>query len=448
MKKDLYKEYFEDKKVTVLGLGLLGRGIGDTIFLMENKAEVICTDTRSAEKLAASIVELKKHDMSHTTLVIGENRLSDFEKADYVLTCTGLPVDYDMLIHARSKNIPVLMSGSFVCQIIKEKLKNVKIIGITGTRGKSTTTAMIAHILKENNKKVHLGGNVRGVANLPILEDIEDGDFLVMELDSWQLQNFGEQKISPDFAIFTSFLDDHMNYYKNDREAYFYDKANIFKYQKESCLIASSQAAVEIKKRLGNQEVIIPEKRSFEINLIGDHNQVSAGLSLETCLKVGIPEDSILKALSTFKAVDGRLEFLGEAKGVKFYNDNNATSPDAVMAGLSAVVQKYNRKPILIIGGADKGLELESLEKSILENSKEVVFLEGTGTSKLNLEKKYIFEKLEDCTHKAFEMAITGDVILYSPGFASFSPYFRNEYEKNDEFVRVVSDILKNNKNA
>ena len=125
-------------------------------------------------------------------------------------------------------------------------------------------------------------------------------------------------------------------------------------------------------------------------------------------------------------------------KGVHIFNDNNGTTGDATIKALESVTTTYNLKPILIVGGNDKGLPIDKLEKSIKENTKAVIYLSGTGTDRLNLPKEYEFEKLSDCVDKAFSLASEGDVILFSPAFASFSKYFNNEYEKNDEFVKSV----------
>lgn len=443
MIKEIYEPYFKNKKVTVLGLGLLGRGLGDTQFLLKNEADVICTDTRSEEKLRDSVIQITKEKRSNLKLVIGENKMEDFENRDYILTCAGMPIGYEYLEHARKNSIPVYMSASLLCDIVMENLPQVTIIGITGTRGKSTTTQMIAHILKSNSMRVHLGGNIRGVANLPLLDELEDGDYLVLELDSWQLQGFGDAKISPHIAVFTNFLEDHMNYYKNDKELYFSDKANIYRNQHDGdVLIASAQASSEIIMRGERVSMIVPEKRNFDMKLIGEHNQVSAGLAYEVALQCGLDDESIREAIKTFSAVEGRLEDIGMFRGIRVLNDNNATTPDATIVAIKAITSTFHLSPILITGGGDKGLALLDLENEIKENTKVHILLSGSGTDKLNLSKEFLFEKLEDCIFQAFKLAKEGDIILFSPAFASFSKYFNNEYERNDEFVRLIKKYV------
>lgn len=438
MIKEIYLPYFENKKVTVMGLGLLGRGIGDTAFLAQNGTEVVVTDKKTSEQLASSLELLKEY--TNIQYVLGEHKLEDFENRDFVLKAAGVPLDSDYIAHARSKNVPVYMSAALVCDIVMKELPDVVIIGVTGTRGKSTVTEMIAHVLKENGSRVHLGGNIRGVANLPLLDEIEDGDFLVLELDSWQLQGFGDMKISPHIAVFTSFMDDHMNYYKNDKEIYFNDKANIYRNQHEGdILIASSQAASEIIMREKKVGVSIPEQQHFDMKLIGEHNQVAAGLVYDVATQCGLDDESVKASIGSFSAVHGRLEDMGLFKNnIRVFNDNNGTTEDATVTALNAIVETYTKKSILIVGGADKFLPIDTLEKTIKEKTKAVVYLSGTGTDRISLPKEYEFEKLEDCIAKAFEIASEGDIILFSPAFASFSKYFNNEYERNDLFVKEL----------
>lgn len=438
MIKELYLPYFENKKVTVMGLGLLGRGIGDTKFLAEHGADVLVTDKKTKEQLESSLESLKEY--TNIQYILGEHRLEDFENKDFILKAAGVPLDSDYIAHARNHNVSVYMSAAFVCDIIMKELPDVVIIGVTGTRGKSTTTELIAHVLRENGSRVHLGGNIRGLANLPLLDEIEDGDFLVLELDSWQLQGFGDMKISPHIAVFTSFMDDHMNYYKNDKELYFNDKANIYRNQHTGdVLVASAQASSEIIMRGERVSILVPEQQHFDMKLIGEHNQVAGGLAYEVASQCGLDDESIRKSLATFSAVHGRLEDIGLFKNnIRVFNDNNGTTEDATIASINAINGTYNKNPIVIVGGADKGLPVTELEKCLQEKTKAVVYLSGTGTDRIILAKEYEFEKLSDCVTKAFELAEEGDIILFSPAFASFSKYFNNEYERNDEFVKEV----------
>lgn len=442
MKKELYLPYFKDKKITVMGIGVLGRGVGDISFLASCGSDIIATDKKNADDLINSVEILKK--FKNITFRLGEHRLDDFENRDYVLKAAGVPLDSEFIYHAKESHVPVFMSAALLVKIVKEIFGHITVIGITGTRGKSTTTHLVEHILTSSGKKVHVGGNVRGVANLPLLDQIEDGDILLFELDSWQLQGFGDLKISPDIAVFTSFLDDHLNYYKGDKELYFKDKANIFLNQREGGVcVLSRQVKDELDNRGISCNTIIPEIENVKTNIIGKHNQVLISLAVEVANRCGINRNDVIKNLESFKAVNGRLEYVGDFSGKKVFNDNNATTGDATVVAIRSIVETFQKKPVVIVGGADKNLSLTELESELSKNAKEVVYLSGTGTDRISLEKKNEFEDLRDCIDKAFSITDDGDIILFSPGFASFSKYFKNEYERNDFFMSYIIEKFK-----
>jgi len=472
----MYSDFFKDKRVIMMGLGLLGRGIGDAIYIAKYCKELVITDKKSAIELQSSVDKIKSEsselDFSKIKFIFGEHRLEDFKNVDFVIKSAGVPLHNIYIEEAKRNNVPVYMSAALMVYIIKKSINanSIKIIGVTGTRGKSTVTSAIYHTLSQINSttKVHLAGNVRGVANFPLLDIIAAGDQIVLELDSWQLQGFGDLGISPDISVFTNFMDDHLNYYNNDRQLYFNDKANIFKFQNESnYLIASTQAAMQIEKynpkftSESNYTLINPDHINIKSNLvvvdynsgilinnkslIGSHNKTNLLLAYHACVSSGVDNYRVMEALESFKSVEGRLEYMGKVISSKhLYNDNNATNPDAVIAGLKAVHEEYNSKPILICGGTDKQLDLDDLVNAIINYSGSLILLTGTGTDKLKLaldgKIDYVeFDTLGECLDAAVK--VPGEVILFSPGFASFSNYFNNEYERNDEFVKCAEAL-------
>lgn len=446
MKIDSWRTYFRDKKITMMGLGLLGRGINVAKFLAEHGAILTITDLKSKEKLLSSIEELKPFE-KQITYVLGEHRLSDFSDCDMVIKAAGVPLENVYVDEAHKNNIPVEMDASLFVELAPEGITTV---GVTGTRGKSTTTHLIYHILDTAGKTVHLGGNVRGLATLPLLEIVKPGDYVVLELDSWQLQGFGEAKISPHIAVFTNLLSDHMNYYKGDMDRYFADKANIYLYQRsDDYLIAGNIIAGRVKNQLGKLVSVGDSSLPDDWKLIipGEHNRFNAALALEATRALGIPDKEIKKAIESFPGVEGRLQLVGEKNGVKIYNDNNATTAEATVAGLRALAK--NKNIILIMGGADKGLDMSRLVEAIRKHCKAVILLSGTGTEKIKEQIRSLSgikveecERLEDCFTKAVSVAKKGNIVLFSPAFASFSKYFENEYERNDLFVKEVRKWL------
>jgi len=441
-----YKQFFKRKKITIMGLGILGRGLGYTKFLAECGADLIVTDLKTKEQLKTSIKSLEK--FKNIKFVLGEHRLEDFRGRDMIIKAAGVPLDSIYINEARKNNIPIEMDVSLFAKCVRD----VTIIGVTGTRGKSMTTTLIYEILKANEKllkrNVYAGGNLRGLATLPLLKKVKDGDILVCELDSWQLQGFGDSKISPNISVFTSFMPDHMNYYKDSMEKYFSDKANIFKYQNKNDYLVIRPGMKEFIKKSntkGKLIVVNPKDVSdWKFNVPGIHHRDNMATAVTVAQILGVPMKDIKKSIADFKGLEGRMQLLKTYKGIKIYNDNNATTPEATIAGLEALSEKKG-KIILICGGATKNLPLDNLVKAINKSCKAVVMIPGTGTEELikNYQlriKNEIGKDLNDIIKKALSQAKKGDTILFSPAFASFG-MFNNEYERNDLFMKIIKKL-------
>jgi len=448
-----------------MGLGILGRGLGYTKFLAECGADLIVTDLKPSTVLRSSLQKLRT--FKNIRFVLGEHHLEDFRNRDMIIKSAGVPIDSPYIAEARKNKIPIEMDVSLFAKLAPE----VMIIGVTGTRGKSMTTALIYEILSAFAKasarrgkikdkfwskkpRVFLGGNVRGIATLPLLKKIQAGDILVCELDSWQLQGFGEAKISPHISVFTSFMPDHMNYYGSTSlttskamENYFNDKANIFIYQKKGdVLIIRPGVKKLIPKDLKSELITVNKKniQGWEFIVPGEHQKENLACAVEVAKQFNIQIEKIKKVIKDFKGIEGRLQFLRTYKGIKIYNDNNATTPDATIAGIEALRGK-NKNIILICGGADKGLSLDNFIKVVNKNCKAVVMIPGTGTENLinNYELRITNEigrDFKDVVLKAIKYANKGDIILFSPAFASFG-MFNNEYERNDLFMKIINNL-------
>lgn len=438
--------FFQGKKVTQLGLGLLGRGLNDALFMLKNGvADLIVTDKKTAEELVPSVEKLKGYE--NITLRLGEHRLEDFDGRDFILKGAGVPLDSPFILYAKEKGVPIEMDSSLCVKLLPE---GVITVGVTGTRGKSTTTHLIAHILRQAGKNIFVGGNVRDMATLPLLDEIKSGDILVLELDSWQLQGFGESKISPHVAVFTTFMEDHMNYYGGDMERYFEDKANIFHFQEEKDFLIVGEDVIQ-DSRFKIQEVksevkiasreIVP--KDWKTKIIGVHNLLNISCAIEVCRVLGISEENIKEGVESFEGVEGRLQFVKEINGVKIWNDNNATTPEATLAALASLTTHHlPLTTVLLCGGADKNVLLEEVAIKMNENCKKIILLKGTGSEKLKpLIKDFVeVDSLEEGVKKAFECCEKGDNLLFSPMFASFG-MFNNEYERNDLFLKIVGKL-------
>lgn len=429
-----WQRYFKGKKITVMGLGLLGRGVGDTKFLAECGTKLIVTDLKTKERLRPSLIKLKKfHGIIYH---LGGHRFEDFEKRDFILKSSDVPLDSPFIAHARAQGIPIMMSTALCA-----KLSGATLIGITGTRGKSTTTHLIFHMLKAAGRRVHLGGNVRGISTLALLKKIKPGDILILELDSWQLQGFGEMKISPHIAVFTNLLPDHMKYYKHNMARYFFDKSNIFRFQhKNDSTIAGATVAPRIKTK-GTLIVPKPLPRFWSLKIPGAHNRENAACAVATVQLLGLKELEIKKGLSSFTGLPDRLELIRTIGGVKIYNDTTATTPDATRAGLQAF--DTHKNIILIMGGHDKQLDMTSLTKIIPRHCKKVILLPGTGTDALSNQFRSncaMASSLREAVQQAFQSTRRGDIILFSPAFASFG-MFRNEFDRGEKFKTLVKKL-------
>ena len=321
-------------------------------------------------------------------------------------------------------------------------------------------------MLKGNEKKlkakVYVGGNLRGMATLPLLKKVEEGDIVVLELDSWQCQGFGDEKLSPHISVFTSFMEDHMNYYGSINrttptamKVYFADKANIFRYQKRGeTLIIRPGMQKYIKAKDIKASLIVARKenlKDIKLQVIGEHQIENLACAFEVGKILGLSTKDIKKSLMTFKGLEGRMELLGEVKGVKIYNDNNATTPEATSAGLKTCSIKSQKSKvqskfiILIAGGNDKNIPLKGLSQAIKKYTKRVYFLPGTGTHRY-LDEGYfqnnvlLVRDLKEAVTLAIREAKKGDTILFSPAFSSFGQY-TNEYQRNDEFVKIITQL-------
>ena len=419
-----------------MGLGLLGRGIGVIKFLAEQGAELTVTDLKTKDQLAPALKQLSKY--KNINYVLGEHRLEDFNNKDLIIRAPNAPLDSIYLKEAERNGVEIDQDASLFCKLAPE---GVKIIGITGTRGKSTVTHLLYEILKTAKKNVYLAGNVRGTATLPLLKKVKPGDCVVMELDSWQLQSF--TSFSPHLAIFTTFMNDHQNYYKNSMERYFTDKANIFIHQtKDDVLIVGSQVAKKVKSLMPKGKLIIP-KQSL---LAGRHREYNAVLASTAAKVLGVSDSVIKKAVKNFKGLPGRLELVSVKKGIKFYNDTTATTPDAVMAAVHAL-KDYKKKLILIGGGTDKELDFKRYGQIVPKYLKELILFKGTATDKilavlpLKWKKQAVLvDNMPDAFKCAVALAQKGDLVLLSPGAASFG-IFKNEFDRGDQFVRLVKRL-------
>ncbi len=441
-----------------MGIGLLGRGTGDIDFVAECGAIVRATDLRSKTTLAESLKLLGNHkNISYT---LDKHLVRDFKNRDLIIHAAGVPAHNKYLTAARDTGAQVMMSFSLMLQILERENIKITLIGVTGTKGKSTTTGLIESILKESGKRYHLAGNVRGIANLPILREVENGDIILAELDSWQLQGMHQIKRSPDIAVFTNFFEDHMNYYAGSMKRYFMDKEAIFYYQKLGDTLVLTRNANQAITTYSKAKILGTKRfarvrslpATWTYRIFGDHNEENLAMAYEVGRALEIPKKTIKKALTEFPGVEGRFQYLGtsEKRQLVFFNDNNSTTPESTITSLKSLKKRFPTKNIIFIGGgADKEFHYERLSKYLARNVAFAFMFPGKATDKICDLFPHTFKQFTRVLsmRTAFNLALreaeNGDIIILSPGAASFG-LFKNEYERNDQYLERVRQYLRN----
>lgn len=460
--------FFKDKKITVFGLGLHGGGVATVKFLSEHGARVIATDLKTKQDLAVSLEKLK--GLKNVEYVLGQHRREDFTNVDMVIKNPAILWTDKHIKLALENKIPVEMDSSIFFALCKNP-----IIGITGTKGKTTTATLINEIFIAAGKhsiKV-------GIGQEPVLDklsQIKKDTVVVFELSSWRLSALGRAKKSPHVAVTTNIMRDHLNYYKT-MEKYIEDKSYIFsnqtskdwfvydcddenllklaekaksqkisfcsKSQDSRCAIYIEEGAVYLDDGVDAKKVV----DLLDIKLVGKHNQKNVMAAIGACHAVGIDILAMRKALKQFSGIPHRLEFVSELDGVGYYNDTAATIPDAAMLSIDS----FSNPIVLIAGGNDKELEFSSFAKKITSSCKKAVLLSGTATDKIiseldKIDKEWraknveVANSMQEAVEKARAAAQTGDVILLSPGAASFG-LFLNEFDRGDQFREIVKKL-------
>jgi len=429
------RAYFREKRITLMGLGLLGRGVGDAEYLASCGADLLITDLKTESELAPSLARLAKYPNIRYTL--GKHTLADFRDRDLVVKGAGVPTDSPYVIEAHHQGIPVRMSADLFAE-----LSGVPIIGVTGTRGKTTTAFLIKVILDQARIPALLGGNIRDVSTLALLDHASAARFAVLELDSWQLRGFRAQKVSPHVAVFTTFYPDHLRYYHNDLDAYLADKAAIFLNQQPGdALIVGPQALPVLERSYPDaaRRAVRAQGQAvagWSLRTPGTQYRDNAACAREAALAFGIHDDEIRPALESSAPVSGRLELVRMVDGVSVYNDAMAVIPEATIAAIEAL---SGQPLILIMGGGEKGNATQELVAQAKRHAKRVVLLAGSGTQSITryFPDAPVHATLEAAVADALSAADPGDTVLFSPAFSSRG-MFRDAYERNDRFMAAL----------
>lgn len=435
---------FRGKTILVMGLGLHGGGVGAAAFFARLGSWVVVTDLKTRKELAPSLEKLRR--FQNITCHLGGHRPMDFKTADYVIKNPGVPQESKYLRIAKKSGIPVLTDVGIFFSVVRRP-----IIGVTGTKGKSTTAALIALLLGARYPRVLLAGNIRKSV-LEIIGPAKRADYIVLELSSFQLEDLGAMARSPHVAVLTSFSPDHLNRH-----------GTIENYRRIKCLITAFQTRDDV--------VVIPRGRGLESLLrhskakkirvsvreasrsriaalnpyLTAHLADAALLALAVARHLKVPEKGALKKLRRFRALEGRLERVRVFRGLTFINDTTATAPAAAAAGLALIARE--RPVVLIAGGADKRLPFRVFSRAIARHAKFTVFLPGSATEKIIAglapaarRRTAVARSMREAVDLACRVAKRGDAILLSPGAASFG-LFTHEFDRGEQFIRAVKRL-------
>ena len=490
---------FIGKRVTVMGLGLFGGGVGVTKFLIRRGAHVTITDLRSEEALRKSVEALKGLPI---TFRLGGHREADFRETDVVVVSPAVPKDSPFLRVAREAGTPVVARDNLIFQWCP-----APILGVTGSNGKTTTVCLIGEMFRRIHPGTVVGGNIGGSV-LDRIEEIAADTPVILELSSFQLEDLQEIGVSPHVAVVTNLSPNHLDRH-GTFERYVRAKKGIILHQKaddmailnyddpavrawaqecrgrvvffslrerlrEGVFVQDGRIVVRLNPALfasqrnqqgsrgAEEQRRIPRSPSpllpcssapllgicgtRELILPGRHNLENALAATAAAWIGGVGKEPIAEVLRSFDGVEHRLEFVREVQGVRYYNDSIATTPESVIAALHA----FEGGIVLIAGGSDKGIPFDRLADEIVRHAKGVVLI-GTTAPKIAalVEARrgsrahpsvMLCDSLEEAVEKASMLARSGDVVLLSPACASYD-MFRNFEDRGEQFKEVVGRL-------
>ncbi|OGZ26842.1 MAG: hypothetical protein A2365_01375 [Candidatus Nealsonbacteria bacterium RIFOXYB1_FULL_40_15] len=411
-----------------MGLGVNGGGVNAAKYFLKKKAKVLITDLKGKKELSASIKQLKSYSPEY---MLGMHREEDFFSADLIIKNPAVPRDSVFLKKALEKGIPVKTDVQIFFDLCK-----AKIVGITGTKGKTTTSTLIYLFLKKKYKKVFLAGNM-GLSPLDILDKTDFKSIVVLELSSFELEDLDK---SPEIAVITNLFEDHLNRYKSFEE-YITAKKNIFRYQSKDDFLVLNIKNKNLAKEIPSKTIFFG-RENFKTLLMGDHNLENISAASKVAEIFGVEKKFQSQVLKRFKGSPHRQEFVAEKKGVRYYNDTTATNPGSAIESIKTFRKITKGSLMLISGGEDKGMDYKEFCKAVEEKVDLLALIPGSATEKIKKgTKNYIEGKsLKDAVKKVFSLAKKGDVVVLSPASASFN-MFANEFDRGRQFISEVKKL-------
>ena len=456
-----FNDYIRFRKVAVIGMGVSNLPLLD--YLYEKKANVTIFDEKDLDSISNDIMEkIREYGFQFH---FGENCLEYLKNFNLIFRSPScLPTRKELEEEAKR--------GAIVTTEIELLMKMCpcKIVGVTGSDGKTTTTSLINAILKHAGYNTFLGGNI-GTPLFTRLNEMKPSDVVVLELSSFQLMGM---EVSPHIAVITNITPNHLNIHK-DYQEYIDAKKNIFKYQEQDDILVlnyDNEITKECAKEAHGKVVFFSSKTKLDngyivdedvikkcedkvrkhilnvedVILRGEHNYQNIATAIAATSSM-VDIEKAIEAIKEFKPVEHRIEFVREIDGVKWYNDSASSSPSRTLSGINA----FKEDIILIAGGYDKNLDYTPLAKTIVNKTKALILIGQTANkifdavkSELELENKeldiYMCNSLEETIQIAKKRAKSGQVVLFSPASASFD-MFKNFADRGNKFKKLVNEL-------
>jgi UDP-N-acetylmuramoylalanine--D-glutamate ligase len=451
------------KNIVVVGLGITGVAVAR--FLKSRQAAVIVTDMASESDLGSKVQEFEALGISQE---LGGHRSETFEKADLIILSPGVSHTIEPVLRAKERGIPVMGEIELASRYIRQP-----VVAVTGTNGKTTTTELLGDMLKRSGFNVFVGGNI-GNPLIDYAGGKQQADYIVAEISSFQLDTI--ETFRPQIGVLLNITADHLDRYPNF-EAYAASKIRLFKNQQtnDTAVLNGSDPLVRsLTKNIKSQKLIYPNPVSDEegavlnhhritigsekletrdkkiripvsldltgIKLSGRHNLENACAAALAALAAGAQPEAIQGCLNQFQGSAHRLEHIATIDGVDFYNDSKATNVDAVMRA----VECFNKPVVLIMGGLDKGGDFKQLREVVSRHVKKLFVLGQAAdlirTALQDTIPTITVASMADASRQAYRAGSPGDVVLLSPGCASFDMY-DNYAQRGNDFKESVATL-------
>ena len=454
-----FKEELKQSKIAVIGAGV--SNIPLIKYLIKLNCNITLFDNKEFDKLNNDIKDLINNQTINAYL--GKDNLTKLEGFNIIFRSPSMLPTNEYLEKEKSR-------GAIITTEVEQVIKysKAKIIGVTGSKGKTTTTTIINEIMTKMGYITYLGGNI-GIPLFDKLDEITKEDIVILELSSFQLMNM---EVSPNIALITNISPDHLDIHSSYEE-YIEAKKYLFKNQTSKDLLIlnnNDEIVKEFNKEakgnvkyfginyikdsfvLDDNFICYNNEKILDTNkfiLKGKHNYLNICAALNAIKEfINVNNQELENIIASINSVHHRLEFVREINGIKWYNDSASTTPDKSLAGINA----FNEDIVLIAGGYDKNIEYDTLALPIINKVSKLILFGATKNkiydavmkeikNHTNVKTKiYVMDSLEDVIDIAFKVSEKGEVVLFSPASASFD-MFENAYARGDLFKEIVNKL-------